>query len=315
MKQKNVVVIGGGTGTYTVLSGLKHYPLNLSAVVAMADDGGSTKVLREEFGILPPGSVRPAIVALSNTEKTLADLFNFRFSEGSLKGHNFGNLLITALTKQLGSFEKAIEEAGNILHIKGRVIPSTLGNCTLFGELQNGQIIKGEENIDVPKHDPSLTIKRVWLEPDCRGNARALTAIKEAHMIVIGPGDMFSSILPNFLVKGIALAVQKARAKKVYICNLMTKLGETNKFTAADFISVLEQYLGKNVLDCVIVNTKQPSVERIKKYEKEGAEYVSYDKKQFPKSSLKVVEGNFLRKNGLVRHDPDVLAKTLFGLL
>ncbi|MBI2577890.1 MAG: YvcK family protein [Candidatus Wildermuthbacteria bacterium] len=302
MKQKNIVVIGGGTGTYTVLSGLKHYPVNLSAVVAMADDGGSTKLLREEFGIF-------------NTEKSLADLFNFRFSEGSLKGHNFGNLLIAALTKQLGSFEKAIAEAGNILHIKGKVIPSTLGNCTLFAELQNGQIIKGEDNIDVPKHDPNLTIRKVWLEPACRGNSRALAAIKEAHMIVIGPGDMFSSILPNFLAGGIALAVQRSRAKKVYICNLMTKLGETNKFTAMDFISALEQYIGENILNYVILNTKQPSAERIKKYEKEGAEYVSYDKKQFQNKNFKIIERNFLRKNGLVRHDSDILAKTLFGLL
>ena len=164
--EKKIVVIGGGTGTYTALLGLKKYPVDLTAIVSMADDGGSTRVLREEFGVLPPGSVRPALVALSHAPQAISNLFEFRFPEGTsgLSGHSFGNLFLTALAKQLGSFEKAIEEAGKMLNIKGRVIPSTLENCRLMAELETGQVIEGETNIDIPKHDGNLKIQRVWLE-------------------------------------------------------------------------------------------------------------------------------------------------------
>ena len=316
MKSKNIVVIGGGTGTYTVLSGLKKYPVHLSAVVAMADDGGSTKILREEFGVLPPGSVRPAIVALSNASEQLSDLFNYRFENGSgLRGHNFGNLLITALTKQLGSFEKAIQEAGKILQIEGEVIPSTLGNCTLYAELENGQVVKGEENIDVPKHDAKLRIKRIWLKPNCNANPRALWAIKNADLIVVGPGDIFSSILPNFLVKGLTSAVKKSKAKKTYVCNVMTKPGETTGYQVHTFVEMLQSHIGKDVLDYVIVNIKKPSKERIKKYELQGSEFVAFQKGNVRNVRPKIIVGDFLRTKGFIRHDPDRLAKALISLL
>ncbi|MCD6528301.1 YvcK family protein, partial [bacterium] len=236
-RTKKIVVIGGGTGTFTVLCGLKKYSfVDLSAIVSMADDGGSTKILREEFGILPPGSVRPALVALSHSEKLVADLFNYRFSQGSLKGHNLGNLLITALTKMSGSFEKAINLAGRLLNIKGEVIPSTFTNACLFAQLENGKIIKGETNIDIPKHNGNLKIKKVWLEPSCQPNPQALKKISLAHLIIIGPGDLFSSIIPNLLVKGIPEAIKRSGAKKIFICNLMTKFGETTNFKGKDFV-------------------------------------------------------------------------------
>jgi len=316
MKKKNIVVIGGGTGTYTVLSGLKKYPVNLFAVLAMADSGGSTKVLREEFGILPPGSVRPALVALSNAEQSLSELFAYRFEEGNgLSGHSFGNLFLTALTRELGSFEKAIEEAGKILNIKGQVIPSTLQDCHLFAKLENGKVIKGEEDIDEPKHDGNLKVKKVWLRPHCRANPKAITAIKNANLIVIGPGDIYTSILPNFLVSGVTEAVKKSKAKKVYVCNLMTKFGETHGFSAKDFVDTLEKYIGKNLLDYVFLNTKRPSSARIKRYEKEHAEFVKSEKGDFKDTPYKVITRDLLRPSGFVRHDSVKLARALVSLV
>ena len=321
MRKKNVVVIGGGTGTYTALTGLKKYPVNLSAVVAMADNGGSTKVLREEFGVLPPGSVRPALVALSSAEEHLADLLNYRFEEGSngLSGHNLGNLIITALSQKTGSFERALEEAGKILNIKGQVIPSTLESCHLYAELENGKIVKGEDDIDVPKHDGKLRVKKVWLETDkdagCKANPKAIKAVKEADLVVIGPGDMFTSILPNLLATGLSEALKKSKGKKVYVCNLMTKFGETNGYTVKDFADTLEAYLGKGVLDYVLVNTKKPPPSRVKKYEKEQAEPVAYNKAEFKDVSYTIVAKDVLRSEGFIRHDSQKLARAVISLI
>ena len=315
MKQKNIVVIGGGTGTYTALMGLKKYPVDLTAIVSMADDGGSTKVLREEFGVLPPGSVRPALVALSNAPQAISQLFEFRFEEGEgLKGHSFGNIFLTALAKHLGSFEKAIEEAGRILNIRGRVIPSTLDSCRLMAKLENGEVVQGETNIDIPKHDGTLRIQKVWLEPTCKVNPKALKALQEADVIVIGPGDLYTSLIPNFLVEGFAQAMRESKAKKVFVCNLMTKFGETNDFEAKDYIEALERYIGEGQLTHIIVNDKKPSPERIQKYEKAHAHVVEYDKKALKEKKLKVIEEDMLRPVGLIRHNSDTLARILCKL-
>src|SRR3990167_1058978 len=213
---KKVVVIGGGTGVFTVLSGLKEYEYELSAIVTMADDGGSTGILREEFGILPPGDIRRALVALSTSDnKILSDLFNYRFKEGAgLRGHNFGNLLLTALERITGSFSSAIAEAGKILSVEGTVIPVTLEKSRLMAELENGKIIKGEMNIDIPSHDGHLKIKRVWLEPNANLNAEAKRALLEADAIVLGPGDLYTSLMPNLLIKGFREALRASKAKK-----------------------------------------------------------------------------------------------------
>lgn len=314
MNKKRIVVIGGGTGCFTVLSGLKKYPIQLSAIVSMADNGGSTKILREEFGILPPGDVRRALVALSQSEKLLSDLFNYRFNEGRLSGHNFGNILITALERIKGNFEKAIKEAGKILNIKGEVIPVILENTNLYAVLEDGQIIEGETNIDIPKHDPHLEIKKVYLRPQVKANKKAKSAILRADLIVIGPGDLYTSIIPNLLAKGIPEAIKKSRAKKLYVCNLMTKLGETNHFTDLDFIKEVEKYLGGKLLDYVIFNNQKPSSARIAKYEKEGAIPVKYNRRNFPGRKPEIIEGNFLRKKGFIRHDSHKLAKTLLKI-
>ncbi len=314
-KDKKVVVIGGGTGIFSILTGLKKYPLHLTAVVSMADDGGSTGILREEFGILPPGDIRRALVALSEEEQPLARLLNYRFPQGSLKGHNLGNLLLTALTDLEGSFEKAVQRAEKILSVKGEVLPVTLDKARLKAELENGQIIVGETNIDVPKHNGELKIKRIWLEPTCSVNPSVLKAIAQSDLIVIGPGDLYTSIIPNLIVRGLPQAIKKSQAKKIYVGNIMTKFGETNNFQGQDFVNVIEHYLGKGVLDFVFFNNHRPTAERIGKYAKEKAQFVEGNFSPSKKNKPKIIEGDFLRPRGFIRHDPDKIGRALFNLL
>ncbi len=311
-RNPKIVVVGGGTGVFTVLSGLRKYPVELSAIVSMADDGGSTGVLREEFGILPPGDVRRVLVAMSHSERLLSDLFNYRFEEGGLRGHTFGNIMLTALERLTGSFEEAVDEAAKILRVKGRVFPVTLDNVRLCAELEDGTLVRGETNIDIPRHDGFLKIARIWLEPEAKLNTKAESAIKNADMIIVGPGDLYTSIVPNLLVRGMPEALKNSSSKKVYVVNLMTKWGETNGFTAADFLSTLEKYLGKNVLNCIVINNKRPSLVRTKQYEKENAKFIEAG--NLPSKPVPVF-GDYLRSRGFVRHDPDKLAKILVSLI
>lgn len=307
---KKIVVIGGGTGVYTVLTGLRPHFNNLTAIVTMADDGGSTGILREEFGMLPPGDIRRALVALSASDnKTLSELFSYRFQEGiGLTGHNFGNLLITALHRITDDFEKAIEEAGKILMIQGKVIPVTLNHSCLMAELEDGQIIQGETNIDIPSHDGNLKIKKVWLKPASKLNPNARKAILEADLVIIGPGDLYTSILPNLLVGGMREALKGARGKVVYFANLMTKFGETNGFSASDFLKAVRAYLGKEILDYAVVNNKKPSPQRLSSYIKEHSEFVSADLENMPDKEFTVITADLVRSRGLIRHDPEKMA-------
>jgi len=314
MESKNIAVIGGGTGIFSVLSGLKEYEdINLSAIVSMADDGGSTGVLRENFGVLPPGDIRRALIALSQSQELLCDLFTYRFKNGNVRGHNFGNLFITALSKMEGDFEKGLKKASTLLNVKGEVIPVTLGDTRLCAELENGQVIKGETNIDIPKHDGNLKIKKAYLKPPCKINPNAKKSILKADLIIIGPGDLYTSVIPNLVVEGIPEVIKKSKAKTLYFCNLMTKFGETNNFNASDFVKVIEEYLGKRVLDYVVVNNNRPSQARIKKYEKENAEFV--EKNGMKDKNFKVIEADLIRDSGYVRHDPQKTAKVAMNLL
>lgn len=310
---KRIVVVGGGTGVFTVLTGLKEYPFKLYAIVSMADDGGSTGVLREEFGILPPGDIRRVLVALSETNnKVVSELFNYRFSEGhSLKGHSMGNLLLTALERITGSFDKAVKEAVKILNVKGKVIPVTLTPTRLHATLENGEIVIGETNIDIPKHDGSLKIKKLFLKPNVEANPDAIAAIKNADYIILGPGDLYTSILPNLLVKGIKEAIRASRAKKIYIVNIMTKFGETNSYSARDFVKIIENNLGKDVLDFVIVNEQKLKGEILERYREEDDEFVEYNSSDFKDENFKVVVGKFLRRGQFLRHDSKKIAKTI----
>ncbi len=313
---KRVVVIGGGTGVYTVLSGLKEYDYHLSAIVSMADDGGSTGQLREEFGVLPPGDIRRALIALSDSDVMLAKLFNYRFESGnSLSGHSLGNLLITALERITGSFDQAIKEAVKILNVNGDVIPVTLQSTKLCAELENGEIVQGETNIDVPKHNGKLKIKRIFLDPQVNINPDAVKAIEQADAIILGPGDLYTSILPNLIVDDFVTYIRKAQGKKIYVVNIMTKFGETNSFKASDFVHEIEQYLGENVLDYCVINTKKPSPDLIDRYKKEGDDLVEYDENEFGSIRAKVVLGDYLREGKFVRHDSAKLAVALDSIM
>lgn len=317
---KKIVVIGGGTGVFTVLSGLKHSKHKLSAIVTMADDGGSTGILREEFGILPPGDVRRALVALSHDEKTLADLFNYRFEEGrGFEGHSLGNLLLTALERIYGSFDKAVDEAGTILGIKGQVIPVTFDRVRLIAYLEDGKLISGEAKIDnLKKNKKRARIKKVVLRPSASANKKAIKAILEADLIVLGPGDLYTSIIPNLLVTGIAQAIVRSRARKALVINIMTKRGETDKFGVKDFVSAIEKYLNSNkAITHLVINTAYPKKEIFNKYHNtEGADLVIYNPAVWSKNKFIVLAGPLIRKEGkFIRHDPKKLARALLKII
>jgi len=311
-EKKKIVVIGGGTGIFSVLNGLKNYFDDVSAIVSMADDGGSTGILREEFGILPPGDVRRAIVALACSDnKILSELFNYRFKEGrGLAGHTFGNLMIAALERITGSFDKAIKEASKIFALKGKVIPVTLQHTRLHAKLENGQIVSKESNIDIPRHDGHLKIKKVWLKPTARLNSEAEKEILAADLIIIGPGDLYTSLIPNLLVRGLKKSLKQTNAKIIYFVNLMTKHGETDSFRASDFLRVLENYLGKGVLDYVAVNSKKPAPVRLRPYVSERAYLVENDFKKTNKKPI-LIAADLMRPRGFIRHDAEKTANII----
>jgi uncharacterized cofD-like protein len=254
--QLRIVVIGGGKGSYNALRGLSRRMVSLTAIVSMADDGGSSGRLRDEFGHLPPGDVRRCLLALSSgSPAPLRRLFDYRFERGDgLDGHSFGNLMLTALTEITGRADLAIDEAGQLLQARGRVVPVTLSNTRLCAELEDGTVIRGEAQID-RRGKSSQRITRVFLDPPAIANPAALAAIQEADAVVIGPGDLYTSVLPNLLVSGIASAIRTTHATRLYVCNLVTKPGETDGFAASNFIAEVQRYLGDPVaLDHAIVN-------------------------------------------------------------
>lgn len=312
-KEKNVVVIGGGTGTFVVLSALKQYLVHLTAVVSMADDGGSTGILRDQYGVLPPGDVRRALVALSPSP-VLRELFNYRFADGDLHGHSFGNLFLSALEKIHGNFGSAVMEAGKLLNIKGNVLPVTLDNVRLCARLSDGALVRGENNIDIPQRSVRAAVAHLWLEPKATLNPAAAAALQWADLIIIGPGDLYTSIIPNLLVVGMPEALRASPAKKIYVCNMMTKYGETQGFRAEDFVAAIERYLGNDSLDYALFNKKRPSRPILARYKKEKAEFVAPPRSQ--KSGItKFIVNDFLDKGPLVRHTPnDKFAKILLSL-
>lgn len=310
---KKIVVIGGGTGAFTVLRGLKHYTNKLTAIVSMFDSGGSTGRLRDEFGFLPPGDVRRCILALApETEKTkiLRELLSYRFTKGEgLNKHNFGNLWLTALRDVIGNELGAIEYLSNLFNISGRVLPVTMDNSHLCAELSTGTIIRGETNIDVPKYDGSLRINKLFLEPSAHALAASLEAVEDADLVVIGPGDLYTSLMPNFLVKGMKEALSCSSAKKVFVCNVMTKWGETHDFTASNFLNEVQKYAGS--VDALVANTKEASLELLERYAHEKAFPVRIDRE---KINLPIIEADMINEQEIVRHDSFKLAKVLIGL-
>ncbi len=313
-KLKKIVCLGGGNAMpKTVLTGLKKYPVKLSVICTMLDSGGSAGRLRKDYKIVSPGDIRRAFIALSNTSPVIEDLFNYRFQVGELKGHNFANLLITALELSTGDYEKTIKTMGRLLNVKHQVLPVTLDKANLYAVLENGKVISGETNIDVPKHNGNLKIKRVFLKPKAKVYPKAIEAIKNANLITIGPGDLYSSISQILLTEGIPEAIRESKAKKVYICNLMQKYGETNNFTVLDFANEIEKYLGTD-LDYVIYNNKIPSKEKMRKYKKEHPELLNLVEinKNLPKP--KFIGRNLLKTN-LIEHNPKKVSKILISLI
>jgi uncharacterized cofD-like protein len=316
---KKVVVIGGGTGNFTVLSGLKNYDLDISAIVSMADDGGSTGILRDDLGVLPPGDVRQCLVALSNSSRLMRSLMSYRFENGDLGGHSFGNLLLSALEKVTGSFEKAVEEVGKILYIKGKVIPVTTHQVRLKMILDNEKTLEGEKEIYLSE-EIDKGYKKIYLDPDPLANPKAISEILNADLIVLGPGGLHTSLIPNLLIDGIKKAVAESHAKKVYIVNLMNRKGQTTGYKVSNYVNEVVRYVGHDCFDYILVNDQLPPEELIHAYAEEG-ELVYNDLKdeRVIKASLlgeiKELAKKDLIKRSLIRHDSKKLANELMKIV
>jgi uncharacterized cofD-like protein len=313
MKGPKVVAIGGGTGLSVLLTGLKKYSDNIAAVVTVADDGGSSGRLREQYDVLPPGDIRNCLVALADAEPLMRDLFQFRFNEGSeLAGHSFGNLFITAMSKLTGDFQKAIKESSKVLAIKGQVIPSTLSRVALMAKLRNGTKAVGQAKIA----SSQVPIERISLLPlNCQANEEAIRAIRKARAIILGPGSLFTSILPNLLVNDLQEAIINSRAIKIYICNVMTQFGETDNFKASDHVRVLIEHAHPKLIDYVIVNIAKVPTELLKRYKEEKAFPVEPDTQTIVQMGYKVIEDEVISTVNYVRHDSEKLAKIISWVL
>jgi len=314
-KGPKIVALGGGHGLATLLLGLKEYTANLSAIVTVADSGGSSGRLREEFDMLPPGDIRNCLVALANSPSLMGELFQFRFKEDSeLKGHNFGNLFITAMTQVTGDFKKAVEESSKVLAIRGKVLPSTLHKVSLVAEYKDGVEVEGEA--DIPKRQSK--IERVYLKSlnddhnsDIMPTAEVNDAKSDDQFIVIGPGSLYTSILPNLVIQEITEAIMHSSALKIFICNVMTQEGETDAYSAASHLKSLIQHTNKNLVDCCIVNTKKPPRSLLSRYRAENSFPTTPDIPTIKKMGYKVISGNFISSADYVRHDSSRLAKAI----
>lgn len=304
----NVCTIGGGSGQSQLLLGLSRYPLNISAIVTTADDGGSSGRLRDEFGILPPGDMLKCLAALSGGERgeIIRRTFNYRYPhESSLAGHTLGNLLITTLISQSIDMAEAVRKAGILFDIKGQVFPVSLHKAKLCAEYEDGKVVKGEAQI--PKRNGGSKIKRIFFQPDIYIYEGAEKAIEDADVIVLSPGDLYTSLLPNLLVKGVSEAIQASGAKIIYVLNLMTRRGETKGFKASDFVKEVLKYLGIRRLDCVIYNSQSVSASLLERYAKEGKYPVEIDKQRLGKCAEKIISAD-VHDNFLLRHNSDALA-------
>lgn len=306
-----VVVIGGGTGLSVLLRGLKEYTSNLTAIVTVADDGGSSGRLRGELGILPPGDIRNCLVALADKEPLMEELLQYRFSTGELTGHSIGNLLLAALTDMTGGFDQAVRSLSKVLAVRGQVLPATLSDVTLYAELADGKVVQGESKIS----RATGRIKKVFLKPSrCLPLAEALSAIREADAVVLGPGSLYTSIIPNLLVKGIPEALAKTPAIKIYVCNVMTQPGETGGYTASSHLRAIIAHAGK-FLDYVVLNTGQIPPRLRARYRQEGAEPVAADLAEVEKLGIQAVCEDLVHRTEVVRHHPDKLARTVLRLV
>lgn len=307
-----VVAIGGGTGLSTLLRGLKGYTSHITAVVTVADDGGSSGRIRSELGILPPGDIRNTLVALADTEPLMERLFQYRFGRGEgLEGHSFGNLFIAAMCDITGDFEEAVRESSRVLAVRGRVLPSTLAQVALRAEHDDGSQTTGESQI--PR--AGKPIRRIDLVPESpEPHPDVLRAIARADVIILGPGSLYTSVIPNLLVRGVAEAIRRSGAVKLYVCNVMTQPGETDGYSALAHVRAIVDHVGPGVVDYIVMNSETISAAAERRYRLEGARPVPPDEGGIRRLGLRPVLRPLISRNDLVRHDPDRLAETVMEL-
>ena len=307
-----IVAVGGGTGLSMLLSGVKNITNNLTAIVTVGDDGGSSGRLREDLGILPPGDIRHCITALADDEDLVNKLFKYRFNNGEgLEGHSFGNLFITALCDITGDMVSAVRASSKVLSIRGRVLPATLDDMKLVAEMEDGRIVHGESTIP----EAHGKIKRLFTEPEnCKALPEVIQAIRNAELIILGPGSLYTSVIPNLLIKEISEEIAKSKAKKIYVCNIMTQPGETDNYKASDHLKALIQHAGSNkIVDAVLVNNALPQT-LSDKYEKAGSYPVEVDSAEIKKMGIRICAKKLIQdsKEGLVRHSSSRVARALY---
>ncbi len=311
-KGPKIVVIGGGTGLSTILKGLKTITNNLTAIVTVGDDGGSSGRLRDEFGVLPPGDIRNCIAALGDEDALINELFQYRFKKGTgLEGHSFGNLFLSVLCEITGDMFSAVKESSKVLAIRGRVLPSTLDDMRLVAQMEDGRIIQGESNIP----EAGGRIKRLFCEPETpKAMKEVIDALKNADIILMGPGSLYTSVIPNLLIDEISKTISKSKAHKAYICNVMTQPGETDGYTVSDHIkAILKHAKYDNIIDTVFINNELPE-NLAEKYELAGSFPVKYDREEIKKLKLKVIGRKLIEedKEGFVRHSYIRLARLVY---
>lgn len=317
MKEKKIVTIGGGTGMSTMLRGLKKHTKNLTAIVTMADDGGGSGRLREDLGVLPPGDIRNCLVALADAEPLMEKLFSYRFSHGELKGQNVGNLIIAALDGIFGSFEDAILKASEVLAISGRVLPVTTENVHISARLSDGAEILGESRIGSANIAHGCKIEKISLLPHHAAAAEGvIESILDADAVILGPGSLYTSIIPNLLVDGVANALREAKCPKIYVCNVMGQPGETEGYTAFEHVEALYRHGGEGLIDYCFVNTGHFDEKILKRYKKDGQTPVLIDEAAFRMAGITLIKEDLIGEDmALARHNPDRLAACLMAFL
>lgn len=313
VKGPKIVVIGGGTGLSTMLRGLKYYTSNITAIVTVADDGGGSGDLREDLGILPPGDIRNCILALADTEPLMEELLQYRFKEGRLKDQSFGNLFLAAMDGISENFEEAVKKMSSVLAVTGKVMPVTLENMVLKCELKNGRIVKGESNIPLESIKQKSPIDKIMIEPkEAKALVDSVEAIRTADAIILGPGSLYTSVIPNLLVKDIVEAIKKTSAIKIYVSNIMTQPGETDDYDVVDHVKAIIDHSYDGVIDYVIANVGEIGKELEEKYLEENSKLVTKDEKELQNLNIKLIESDFVKTTkGLIRHDSEKLAAVI----
>jgi len=306
---RDTVVIGGGTGLSTLLLGLKEYTDNITAIVTVSDDGGGSGVLRREFGMLPPGDIRNCILALADTSPLMNEVLNYRFRQGSLEGQNLGNLFLLALNEICGSFDEAVAAMNRILAVKGQVLPVCNRSITLCAEFEDGSVVRGETSITAAKKQSGLRIRRVSLLPESTVALQSvIEAIDRAEVIVLGPGSLYTSIIPNLLVGNVAAALRRSRALRIYALNVMTQEGETEGYSAWQHVEELNAHAHGSVVDACVYNTERLHSRLAKRYAAEDSAQLFPDARVFAENGVRLLGGNMLSRGDLARHDPLRLA-------